>query len=59
MIFEVIMAAKISMLFFWVVTPCRLAGRYQRFGGTYYFHLQRTAVLKMEALFSSEPLVST
>jgi hypothetical protein len=25
---------RIAMLF-WVVTPCRLVGRYQRFGGTY------------------------
>jgi hypothetical protein len=25
---------------FWVVTPCWLAGRYQRFGGTYCLHLQ-------------------
>jgi hypothetical protein len=23
---------------FWVVTPCRLVGRYQRFGETYYLH---------------------
>jgi hypothetical protein len=22
------------MFFFWVVTPCSLGGRYQRFGGT-------------------------
>jgi hypothetical protein len=26
---------KMSMLFFWVVTPCRLAGKYQRLGETY------------------------
>jgi hypothetical protein len=25
---------------FWVVTPCGLAGAYQRFGGTYCLHLQ-------------------
>jgi hypothetical protein len=30
---------KMSMLVFWVVTSCGLVGRYQRFGGTYCFHL--------------------
>jgi hypothetical protein len=29
-----------SKLVFWVLTPCGLVGRYQRFGGTYYLHLQ-------------------
>jgi hypothetical protein len=29
-----------SILVFWVVTPYELVGRYQRFGGTYYLHLQ-------------------
>jgi hypothetical protein len=29
------------MLIFWVVKPCGLVGRYQRFGGTYCLHLQR------------------
>jgi hypothetical protein len=28
---EVLMAVKMSMLVFWVVTPCELAGRYQHF----------------------------
>jgi hypothetical protein len=28
------------MLVFWVVTPCGLLGRYQRFRGTYCLHLQ-------------------
>jgi hypothetical protein len=28
------------VLFFWVLTPCRLVGRCQRFGGTYYLCLQ-------------------
>jgi hypothetical protein len=27
-------------MFFWVVTPCGLVGRYQRFGETYWLHLQ-------------------
>jgi hypothetical protein len=31
--FEVLTAVKIAM-FFWVVTPCGLVGRYQRFGET-------------------------
>jgi hypothetical protein len=30
----------LSMLVFWVVTPCVLVGRYQRFGGTCCLHLQ-------------------
>jgi hypothetical protein len=38
--FEVLTAVKMSMLFFWIVTSCGLAGRYQRFGGTYFLHLQ-------------------
>jgi hypothetical protein len=29
--FEVPTAAKMSVLFFWVVTPCGLVGRYQCF----------------------------
>jgi hypothetical protein len=33
--FEVTTAVKMSMLIFWVVTPCGLVGRYQSFGGTY------------------------
>jgi hypothetical protein len=31
---------SMSMLVFWVVTPCGLVGRYQRFEGTYSLHLQ-------------------
>jgi hypothetical protein len=31
-IFEVLTAAKMSMLVFWVVTPFGLVGRYQSFG---------------------------
>jgi hypothetical protein len=38
--FEVLTAVKMSMLLFWIVTPCGLVGRYQGFGGTYCFHLQ-------------------
>jgi hypothetical protein len=29
-----------SMLVFWVVTPCGPVGKYQRFGETYCLHLQ-------------------
>jgi hypothetical protein len=39
-IFEVLTAVKTSMLVFWLVTPNRLAGKYQRFGGIYCLHLQ-------------------
>jgi hypothetical protein len=28
------------LLVFWVVTPCGFVGRYKRFGGTYFLHLQ-------------------
>jgi hypothetical protein len=38
--FEVFTAMKMPMLIFWVVTPCELVGRYQRFGGTYCLHLE-------------------
>jgi hypothetical protein len=38
--YKVLMAAKMSVLVFWVVKPCGLAGRYHRFGGTYCLHLQ-------------------
>jgi hypothetical protein len=34
------MAEKISILFFWVVTPCAPVGRYQRFRETYCLHPQ-------------------
>jgi hypothetical protein len=30
--FEVLTAVKMLMLVFWIVTPCGLVGRYQRFG---------------------------
>jgi hypothetical protein len=32
---EVLMAVKMSVLFFWVVTPCGLVGRYQCYGEIY------------------------
>jgi hypothetical protein len=38
--YEVLTAVRIMLLFFWVVTPCRLVGRYQRLGETYCFHFQ-------------------
>jgi hypothetical protein len=38
--FEVLRAVQMSVLVLWVVTPCGLVGRYQRFGGTFCFHLQ-------------------
>jgi hypothetical protein len=34
-IFEVLTAVMKTMLLFSIVTPCRLAGGYQRFGETY------------------------
>jgi hypothetical protein len=38
--FEVLTAVRMSVLAFWVAVPCRLEDRYQRFEGTYCFHLQ-------------------
>jgi hypothetical protein len=38
--FEVLSAVRMTMLFFWVVTPCRLVSIYQRFGEIYCIHLQ-------------------
>jgi hypothetical protein len=32
--FEILTAVRMAMLSFWVVAPCRLAVRYQRFGET-------------------------
>jgi hypothetical protein len=40
MTFEVLTAVKMSMVVFRVATQCGLIGRYQRFGGTYCFHLK-------------------
>jgi len=37
--FEVLTTAKVTMLF-WIVTPCRLAGRYPSFRETYCLHPQ-------------------
>jgi hypothetical protein len=37
---EVLTSVNMSVLVFWVVTPCGLLSRYQRFGGTYCLHLQ-------------------
>jgi hypothetical protein len=46
------------MLIFWVVTPCELVGGYQRFGGTYYIHLQDFDSRDKGSMFS-EKLVPT
>jgi hypothetical protein len=45
---------SLSMLVFWVVTPCGLVGRYRRFGETYCLHLQ---ALKLNTVCFSETLV--
>jgi hypothetical protein len=37
--FEYFLTVKLVMLF-WVVTPCKLISRYQRFGDAYYLHFQ-------------------
>jgi hypothetical protein len=38
--FDVLTAVKMSLLVFWVVTPCVLVGRCRCFGGTNCLHLQ-------------------
>jgi hypothetical protein len=60
---EVLTAVKMSILVFWVVTPCGLVGRYQRFGRAYYLCLQGRvspsySTLNMDAIRSSETPVS-
>jgi hypothetical protein len=45
-----------SMLVFWVATPCGLVGGYQRFGGTYCLYLQ--GWWRLETVCSSKTLVS-
>jgi hypothetical protein len=57
----ILTAVKMPMLVFWVVTACGLVGRYQRFGEktASIFKAFRTLVLKMDAIYFSETLVST
>jgi hypothetical protein len=38
--FDVLTAVRMTMSFSWVLTPCRLVGRYQRFGETYCLHIK-------------------
>jgi hypothetical protein len=46
-----------KMIMFWVVTPYRLVGRYQRFGGTYCLNLQADVImLGSETLATLAPL---
>jgi hypothetical protein len=53
-----------KIVVFWDVTPCSLAGRYQRFWGTYSLHQGRrriqtrrvSSILKMEAAVSYKTL---
>jgi hypothetical protein len=61
-----ILAYFFMMLFFWVLAPCRLVGRCQRFGEIYCLHLQPwwwrqyvCSALKIETVCFSETLVST
>jgi hypothetical protein len=42
--FEVLTAARMTILFFRVVTPCRLISRYQRFGEAYCSIFRASAV---------------
>jgi hypothetical protein len=44
-----------SMSVFWVVRPCRVAGRYQHFRGTHCLN----SILKMETVYSSETVATT
>jgi hypothetical protein len=40
--FEVLAAVKMSIVAFWLLTPCGLADRNQHFGGTYYLQVFRS-----------------
>jgi hypothetical protein len=42
--FEIITMVKMTMLFFWVLTPCRLVGRYQRFRKKKNFRAENSSV---------------
>jgi hypothetical protein len=48
---------KMSMLFFWVVTPRGLVGRYQCFGETQCLHLQCSALMMETVCFSETSVV--
>jgi hypothetical protein len=54
--FQVFTAVKLWIELLWVVTRCSLVGGYQRFAGTYRFHLQSRR--RMEAIHSSKMLVT-
>jgi hypothetical protein len=45
----------LSILLFWVVTPCGLTGSYQRFGETYYLHLQGCVGIRLKVHTASQP----
>jgi hypothetical protein len=49
--FQILTAVKMSMLDCWVVTPRRLQGRYQRFGGIYCHHLQDSMFLRRTGIY--------
>jgi hypothetical protein len=37
--FEVLTLVRIKIRVFWNMKPCKLVGRYQRFGGNFYLYL--------------------
>lgn len=47
------------MLVFSVLTLCGLVARCHRFQRTYRLHIQNTSTLKLEAMCSLKPLVTT
>jgi hypothetical protein len=48
--FEVFTAVRMMMFFFWVLAPCKLVGRCQRFGETYSLHRQDFDIAEMKWL---------
>jgi hypothetical protein len=38
---------EMTILLFWIRTPCALGGRYQQLGDTYYLHLQGSKMMIM------------
>jgi hypothetical protein len=40
---------KMHIVGFWVMTPCILVGRYQRFGKIYFLHFQEVTSTRTEA----------
>jgi hypothetical protein len=58
--FEVFTVVRMTMLFFWVVTSCRLVGRYQSSGETYcHFSPGNGNIMYLQVYTASQPRGTT